>query len=69
MQSPDDRRLVNDRVHDAQFSVSTRLTGYSRYGDGFNYLREGNMFVRWTRSASPMCGATAIAVTASITAR
>ncbi len=30
--------------HDAQFSVSTRLTGYSRYGGGFNYLGEGNFF-------------------------
>ena len=44
MQSPDGRRLVNDRAHDAQFSVSTRLTGYSRYGGGFNYLGEGNFF-------------------------
>ena len=30
--------------HDAQFSVSTRLTGYSRYGGAFNYLGEGNFF-------------------------
>ena len=44
MQSPDGRRLVNDRRHEAQFSVSTRLTGYSRYGGGFNYLGEGNFF-------------------------
>jgi len=44
MKSPDGRRLVNDRQHDAQFSVSTRLTGYSRYGGGFNYLGEGNFF-------------------------
>ena len=44
MQSPDGRKLVNNRKHDAQFSVSTRLTGYSRYGGGFNYLGEGNFF-------------------------
>ena len=44
MQSPDGRKLVNNRRHDAQFSVSTRLTGYSRYGGGFNYLGEGNFF-------------------------
>ena len=44
MQSPDDRKLVNNRHHDTQFSVSTRLTGYSRYGGGFNYLGGGNFF-------------------------
>jgi hypothetical protein len=44
MQSPDGRKLVNNRQHDAQFSVSTRLTGYSRYGGSFNYLGEGNFF-------------------------
>ena len=44
MASPDGRKLVNNRKHDAQFSVSTRLTGYSRYGGGFNYLGEGNFF-------------------------
>ena len=44
MQSPDGCRLVNNRQHDAQFSVSTNLTGYSRYGGGFNYLGEGNFF-------------------------
>ncbi|MAR08919.1 MAG: hypothetical protein CL681_02955 [Blastopirellula sp.] len=44
MQSPDDRKLVNNRQHDSQFSVSTSLTGYSRYGGGFNYLGEGNFF-------------------------
>jgi hypothetical protein len=44
MQSPDGRQLVNNRKHDAQFSVSTRLTGYSRYGGNFNYLGEGNFF-------------------------
>ncbi len=30
--------------HDAQFSVSTRLTGDSRYGGGFNYLGKSNLF-------------------------
>lgn len=44
MQSPDGRKLVNNRQHDAQFSVSTSLTGYSRYGGGFNYLGQGNFF-------------------------
>ena len=44
MNSPDGRKLVNNREHDAQFSVSTRLTGYSRYGGAFNYLGEGNFF-------------------------
>jgi len=44
MHRPDGRTLVNNRRHDAQFSVSTRLTGYSRYGGGFNYLGEGNFF-------------------------
>lgn len=44
MRSPDGRTLVNNRSHDSQFSVSSRLTGYSRYGGGFNYLGEGNFF-------------------------
>ena len=44
MHRPDGRKLVNNRKHDAQFSVSTRLTGYSRYGGGFNYLGDGNFF-------------------------
>ena len=44
MHRPDGRKLVNNRRHDAQFSVSTQLTGYSRYGGGFNYLGEGNFF-------------------------
>ena len=44
MRSPDGRRLVNDLEHDAQFSVFSRLTGYTRYGGGFNYLGWGNFF-------------------------
>ncbi len=44
MRSPDGRRLVNDREHQAQFSVFSRLTGYTRYGGGFNYLGWGNFF-------------------------
>ena len=44
MNTPDGRKLVNSREHDAQFSVSTRLTGYARYGGGFNYLGDGNFF-------------------------
>jgi hypothetical protein len=44
MASPDGRRLVNDRRHDAQFSVFTRLTGYARFGGGFNWRGFGNFF-------------------------
>ena len=44
MRTPDGRRLVNDREHEAQFSVFSRLTGYTRYGGGFNYLGWGNFF-------------------------
>ncbi len=44
MRNPDGLRLVNDREHDAQFSVFSRLTGYTRYGGGFNYLGWGNFF-------------------------
>ena len=40
----DGRALVNDREHDCQFSVFSRLTGYTRYGGGFNYLGWGNFF-------------------------
>ena len=52
LQSPDGRRLVNDRRHDAQFSVISRLNGYARLGaldadgrvdvDRFNWLGWGN---------------------------
>ena len=41
MQNVDGRKLVNDREHDCQFSVFTRLTGYAKYGGGFNYLGLG----------------------------
>ena len=44
MRNPDGRRLVNDREHEAQFSVFSRLTGCTRYGGGFNYLGWGNFF-------------------------
>ena len=44
MYRPDGRRLVNDRRHDAQFSISSRLKGYSRYGGAFNWLGWGNFF-------------------------
>lgn len=38
-------RLANNRVgHGAQFSVSTRLAGYSRYGGEFAFLRYGHWF-------------------------
>ena len=44
MKSPDGRRLVNNRQHDAQFSVTTRLDGYARYGGSFNFLGFGHFF-------------------------
>ena len=44
MRNADGRRLVNDREHDCQFSVITRLTGYAKYGGGFNYHGWGNFF-------------------------
>ena len=44
MQSPDDRKLVNNRKHEAQFSVGANLTGYARYGGSFNWLGWGNFF-------------------------
>ncbi len=42
--NPDGRKLVNNRQHEAQFSVSTRLNGYAKYGGGFNYCGPGNFF-------------------------
>ncbi|MEE3369027.1 MAG: putative Ig domain-containing protein [Planctomycetota bacterium] len=44
MNNPDGRKLMNNRQHEAQFSVSTRLTGYAKYGGGFNYHKPGNFF-------------------------
>ena len=44
MHSPDGRRLVNNRRHEAQFSVSTRLNGYARHGGAFDFLGEGHFF-------------------------
>ena len=44
MRNADGRTLVNDREHDCQFSVFTRLTDYAKYGGGFNYLGWGNFF-------------------------
>jgi len=44
MKSPDGRKLVNNRQHDAQFSVGSRLKGYARYGGAFNWLGWGNFF-------------------------
>ena len=43
LKSPDGRRLVNDRQHEAQFSVSTRITGDVLYGAS-NFLGFGNFF-------------------------
>ena len=44
MKAPGGRKLVNNRKHDAQFSVGSRLTGYARYGGRFNWLGRGNFF-------------------------
>ncbi|MDE0434302.1 MAG: putative Ig domain-containing protein [Bryobacterales bacterium] len=44
MRNPDNRKLVNDRKHKSQFSVFTRLGGYSKYGGKFNFLGFGNFF-------------------------
>jgi hypothetical protein len=44
MKSPDGRSLVNNRRHNAQFSVGSRLTGYARLGGNFNWLGKGNFF-------------------------
>ena len=44
MQNPDGRKLVNDREHKSQFSVFTRLEGYTKYGGKFNFLGSGNFF-------------------------
>ena len=52
MQSPDGRRLVNNRQHDAQFSVFSRITGYVVRGmdengektSNFNWIGWGNFF-------------------------
>ena len=43
MQSPDGRKLINNRKHAAQFSVSTRLAGDVLYGVS-NFLGFGNFF-------------------------
>ena len=44
MKNPDGRQLVNDRQHKSQFSIFTRLGGYTKYGGRFNYLGFGNFF-------------------------
>ena len=44
MKNPDGRKLVNDRKHDAQFSVFSRVGGRVKYGGDFNYLGFGNFF-------------------------
>lgn len=44
LRSPDGRKLVNNRRHDTQFSVSTRLKGFARYGGAFDFLGEGHFF-------------------------
>ena len=42
--TPDGVALVNDRVHEAQFSVGSRLQGFARWGGQFNWLGFGNWF-------------------------
>lgn len=52
MRSPDGRRLVNNRLHEAQFSVFTRINGHvirghgedGRFSNHFNYHGWGNFF-------------------------
>jgi hypothetical protein len=44
MISPGGRQLINNRKHDAQFSVGSRLNGYAKYGGDFNWLGFGNFF-------------------------
>ena len=44
MKNPDSRQLINDREHKSQFSVFTRLEGYTKYGGKFNFLGSGNFF-------------------------
>ena len=44
MKNPDGRKLVNDRKHDRQFSVFSRIGGHVKYGGDFNYLGFGNFF-------------------------
>ena len=44
VKNPDGRKLVNDRKHDAQFSVFSRVGGRVKYGGDFNYLGFGNFF-------------------------
>ncbi len=44
MKNPDGRKLVNDRKHDAQFSVFSRIGGHVKYGGDFNYMGFGNFF-------------------------
>ena len=44
MKNPDGIKLVNNRKHDAQFSIGARLKGYARYGGKFNWLGWGHFF-------------------------
>ncbi len=44
MRDPDGRAIVNERIHDAQFSVGTRLNGFAKYGGKFNWQGDGNFF-------------------------
>ncbi len=41
--NPDGRKLINNRRHKSQFSVFTRLGGYTKYGGRFNYLGFGQV--------------------------
>ena len=58
MRNPDGRRLVNDREHEAQFSVFSRLTGCTRYGGGSTTWAGAISSVRSVRSVFPISGGT-----------
>ncbi len=44
MRRPSGRELINNRRHDAQFSISTRLKGYARYGGAYKRRGWGNFY-------------------------
>ncbi|UUO04535.1 putative Ig domain-containing protein [Blastopirellula sp. J2-11] len=44
MNSPDGRKLVNNRQHDAQFSIISRIKGWARLGGAFNFGGFGHFF-------------------------
>ncbi|MFI4875102.1 MAG: Ig domain-containing protein, partial [Blastopirellula sp. JB062] len=44
MQSPDGRKLVNNREHNAQFSIISRINGWAKLGGAFNFKGFGHFF-------------------------